>query len=473
MSRRHVARDPRTGLPISLNRGPRFAKEKGLRPPEGPWSALLPDDILPLANGNLATAEVRWQDRRHLLTRADGVRALPRTGRRDDESAIATLELALRAKDPQVRKAGLDVLLYIALRGGEHLFDVLDERIDDADESVRESARQCLRECSPIFPSATEEILREQLRSEEKQSRSDAFEALTAAAKQWPEVGVIHVDELIREEDADLRRRGSKALRTFGHRAGAAGWDLIGWCLQDEDSEVRRGGARTLPTLANTAPEIAQLLIESSLFDEDEEVRKHSLRALGRIEKDSVRVRDLIVDGARHMDPKVRATCIEMLPIILDEHSRREVAEELLRQETSPELRRELAELARDPTLDGTEEEKNRYLAPAPEVEIDPAQAMSMSSMPKVERENSKSNPESAVSDSMDSSNITGMAPEDLRDDYPINDEATDHSTVDSDWSADSPLDDALIGMREWHPPEDSEDDDDPQDLGFDATHED
>jgi hypothetical protein len=359
------------------------AADAGLRPPEGPWDNLMPDEILGLADGSVPTVEVRWDSKRTLLDRTDGIHALPAVRRRDDSAVHAALLAALRAQSPKVRIAALDILLYIALRGGKNLFDALEERIDDADESVRKRARDCLKECAPIFPSALEEIIREQIRSEDATVRTDAFQALRAASIQWPEVGVLHVDELIREEEVDLRRRGAKILRSFAPRAGAGGWDLIGWCLQDEDAQVRKGAAMSLPALASRSPDIAQLLIEVAIFDEEPAVSRQALKALNRVDKDSVRVRDLIVDAARHRDKRIRASCIKMLPVILSGESMRETADELLRQETDPELRKILTEYAKDLAMEGTEDEKNKFLAPAPAVEIDPAELIAQSTLPQ------------------------------------------------------------------------------------------
>ncbi len=248
---------------------------------------------------------------------------------------------------------------------------------------MRKRARACLKECAPIFPSALEEIIREQIRSEDNISRKDAFEALRAASIQWPEVGVLHVDELIREDEVDLRRRGAKILRSFAPRAGAGGWDLIGWCLQDEDAQVRKGAAMSLPALAGRSPDIAQLLIEVAIFDEEPAVSQQALKALNRVDKDSVRVRDLIVDAARHRDKRIRTSCIKMLPVILSGESLRETADELLRQETDTKLRKILTEYAKDLAMEGTEDEKNKFLAPAPAVEIDPSEIIAQSTLPK------------------------------------------------------------------------------------------
>ena len=437
MVREHIARDPRTGQPIALTSSVKAAADAGLRPPEGPWDNLLPDEILGLADGSVPTVEVRWDSKRTLLDRTDGIRALPAVRRRHDAEVHAVLLDALRAQSPKVRIAALDILLYIALRGGKNLFDALDERIDDADETVRKRARACLKECAPIFPSALEEIIREQIRSEDTTSRKDAFEALRVASIQWPEVGVLHVDELIREKEVDLRRRGAKILRSFAPRAGAGGWDLIGWCLQDEDAQVRKGAAMSLPALAGRSPDIAQLLIEVAIFDEEPSVSRQALKALNRVDKDSVRVRDLIVDAARHRDKRIRASCIKMLPVILSGESMRETADELLRQETDPELRKILTEYAKDLAMEGTEDEKNKFLAPAPAVEIDPAELIAQSTLPKNKdryqhpQSEAASQPNLAdgiVGDSARGSQFEGYYPSDQPDDQYLGNQPDQHT---------------------------------------------
>ena len=55
-----------------------------------------------------------------------------------------------------------------------------------------------------------------------------------------------------------------------------------------------------------------------------------------------------------------------MMPRLFTESEMRIQAAELLRQETKPDLILLLEELARDPDIDGSEDEKNRYLAKAP-----------------------------------------------------------------------------------------------------------
>ena len=79
----------------------------------------------------------------------------------------------------------------------------------------------------------------------------------------------------------------------------------------------------------------------------------------------------LITDGARHSDRNIRMSCIKMLPIIMVDAEVRIMATELLQQETDPEIQSILEELMIDESLEGTEAEKNAFLAPAEKVEID------------------------------------------------------------------------------------------------------
>ena len=255
-----------------------------------------------------------------------------------------------------------------AIKKHDDLFIYLSDRLLEENEQVRKVARDCLRKVAPIFPSGCEEILRRELRHEAKQHRNDAFATLKETSRNWVETGCLHLDELIREDDVDLRRRGAKILRTITAKGGATGWDLITWSLQDEDAQVRRSASACLPTLANIESRVATILVESSMFDEDSGVKKNVIKALKTLDMESPRVAQLIQDGARDRDPELRKACIGQLSIILTGDKLREVAAELLRQETSPELRTRLERLSRDVDWEGTEEEKNRALAPLDKV---------------------------------------------------------------------------------------------------------
>ena len=67
----------------------------------------------------------------------------------------------------------------------------------------------------------------------------------------------------------------------------------------------------------------------------------------------------------------MRKACIEQLSIILTGDRLREVAAELHRQETRPDLRKRLERLARDVDWEGSEAEKNRALAPLDKIPED------------------------------------------------------------------------------------------------------
>jgi len=148
-------------------------------------------------------------------------------------------------------------------------------------------------------------------------------------------------------------------------------WDLIGWCLQDEAVVVRRHAARALIPLANHAPKVTQIALEIAFFDDDEAVRNSALKASKKLDPNSFRMQRLITDGTRHPDSNIRTSCIKMLPVIMVDAEVRILATELLQQETNSEIRTLLEEMMVDDSLEGTEAEKNAYLAPAEKVEMD------------------------------------------------------------------------------------------------------
>ena len=371
MTRDYVARDPRTGKRISTGKRAKHVQKAAFSAPEGPWKSLLPEQIRDLLDRKVSSVEVRHMDERHLLDRFDAIRGMPSLPRKDDEYVHRMVLDGLCSRSAEERIACLDVFLVISLRETDEMMEMLDVMVDDPEPRVRTHARKVLIDTAPIFPSALRDTIARLVRSEERSARNDGFNALNQAARQWPEVGVHHLDELIREDEVDLRRRSARVLKSIAQRAGGAGWDLIGWTLDDEDSEVRRISSRTLPMLAESAPNIAQIMIEETLFDEDDEVRQNSLKALGRMDKDDSRTRTLILDGCRHNDARIRMSCVKMLPIILGEVERRQTALELLMDETDSSIRNRLENMARDLAIEGTESERNRFLAPLPKMEIE------------------------------------------------------------------------------------------------------
>jgi len=368
MARDYIARDPKTGRPINRRSAVKQVDIRSMLPPSGVWERIPRRDIVPLASGQVKMVEIPRSEGGGLARRIDGILALNRVLPAMVTDAHTALCEALDDDEGVIRVAGLKAMPSFAIKKHEDLFMYLSDRLLEENEHVRKAARECLRKVAPIFPSGCEEILRRELRHETKQHRDDAFATLKDTSQNWSETGCLHIDELIREEDVDLRRRGAKILRTITAKGGATGWDLISWSLQDEDAQVRRSASACLPRLANVESRVATIFVEASMFDEDSGVKKNIIRTLKTLDMENPRVAQLIQDGARDRDPVLRKACIEQLSIILTGDKLREVAAELLRQETRPELRTKLERLSRDVDWEGTEDEKNRALAPLDKV---------------------------------------------------------------------------------------------------------
>ena len=369
MARDYIARDPKTGRPIHQKRVSKQVDIRSMLPDSGTWQRIPLQEIIPLASGNITMVEIPRYQGGGLARRIDGILALNRVLPSQINSAHEALCNALDDDDADIRIAALQSLPSFAVKKHENLFLYLSDRLLEDDNDVRREARSALRKSAPVFPSGCEEILRRELRDSRKQHRDDAFVTLKETAANWVETGCLHLDELIREEDVDLRRRAAKILRTITVKGGATGWDLISWSLQDEDPLVRRSASACLPKLANSESKIATILVEAAMLDEDNGVRKNIIRTLKTLDMQNPRVAQLIQDGARDRDPVLRKACIDQLSIILSGDRLREVATELLRQETRKDLRKRLERLALDVDWEGTEEEKNRSLAPLEKVE--------------------------------------------------------------------------------------------------------
>lgn len=364
MARDYIARDPKTGRPISQRRKAKQVDIRSMLPAGGVWERIPRRDIIPLASGEVKLVEIPRSGGGGLARRIDGILALSRVFGTSVPAAHLALCEALDDDEGVIRIAALNAMPSFAIKKHDDLFMYLSDRLLEDNQHVRQAARICLRKVAPVFPSGCEEILRRELRDERKQHRDDAFATLRDTAKNWVETGCLHLDELIREEEVDLRRRAAKILRAITTKGGATGWDLITWSLQDEDAQVRRYASTCLPALAKAESRVATILVEASMFDEDAGVRKNIIRTLKTLDMQNPRVAQLIQDGARDRDPGLRKACIDQLSIILSGERLLEVAAELLRQETIPELRTRLERLAKDVDWEGTEEEKNRALAP-------------------------------------------------------------------------------------------------------------
>ena len=369
--REYIARDPKTGKPLRTGRKRSHGLELAYKPGEGAWDALPLDRILPLATGDADIESVIWRDKERLLRRTDAVRALPRIRGKDQQLAHRALESALGDLNPRLRIAGLESLPYCALQHSDSLFEHLHELLEDIDLDVQKAAQKCLIIVAPVFPSVTEGTLRRELRVSEKPRQRSAFEALKQISSSWPEVSELHIDELIREEEGELRGLAAALLPRLAKHKSATLWDLVGWCLQDEAVVVRRHAARALVPLAEHAPKVTQIALEIAFFDDDEQVRKSALKASRKLDPNSFRMQRIITDGTRHSDRNIRLSCIKMLPVIMVDAEVRIMASELLHQETDAEIKALLQELMIDESLEGTEAEKNAFLAPAEKVERD------------------------------------------------------------------------------------------------------
>ncbi len=367
MPREYIARDPRTGKRIGVGkkRGRKTTGFAALSPDSGPWQRLEISEILPLATGEIEKVEVLTDGKKWKIGRIDAIKALSKVGEREAERAYETLVDALEDDFPDVRIAALKVLPSFALRRQGILLHCLSDRLIDGEEAVRWEAMNCLKKIAPLFPSGCEEMIRRELRDERKEHRDNAFETLKLTAKEWPEVGCLHLDEIIREGDVDLRVRGSLVLRTIASKGGAEAWDLITWSLQDEEVRVRRNAAKTLTILADVEPRVAVILVESSLGEDDRGIRNSVIKALRKLDIQSPRVVQMIMKGASDDDLEMRKACVSQISIILSGQELREAAGELLKKEKDPSLKKRLQSLALDPDFEGSEEEKNRKLAPA------------------------------------------------------------------------------------------------------------
>ena len=390
MARRYVARDPRTWKKIGSSAASVDVNIQGLLPGDGVWERIPKHEVIALAKGEVSSVQVSRGRGGSFAVRVDGILALHMVIERNLDEAREVMLDCLDDDDEEIRVAALRGLPSLALKRHDGLLQCLSDRLLDESTLVCQAARECLTLVAPVFPSGCEEILRRELRREEKNHRKNAFEALKLTAESWPEAGCLHLDELIREDDVDLRRRGSRILKTIATRHGSTGWDLVGWSLEDEDFQVRRNASRTLLQMANAEPAIATILIEAAMQDDDSGVRKSVIKALKRLDMRNPRVSKMIVDGARSRDYNLRKACIEHLSVVMTGEDLRNAAAELLRQETRSDLRQRLSSLARDVEIVGTEDEKNRFLAPLDKVEGEDVERTPRSGEIPVRREHDK-----------------------------------------------------------------------------------
>ena len=366
MSREYIARDPRTGRPINVGGG--RGRKKKVTADQGPHVALPPQVVIPLATGEIENYRVSWKEKDHYLVRNDGIKALANLSGKLAYDGHQILIDSLMDSDPEVRIAALSALPSVAETCPDELFDHLSVLLDDKKSNVRAAASQCLKRVAPIFPSATESTLAFELRHNVRTRSKKAFEGLSSLCETWPEVACDHIDELLQDEDLYLRRSAAALLRKVLHRGGAAAWDLVGWALADEDVETRRKASTCLVPLAHKEQRIATIMAERAILDTDSKVMLAAIRCIEVLDTDSGRAKDLVINGCTHKNRSVRMACIKILPRLMGDEILRNHCNALLRDETDEEIRRELKQMTFDAEMEGTEAQKNAYLAPAPAV---------------------------------------------------------------------------------------------------------
>lgn len=363
MARKYIARDPRTGKPIKMEGATH--QDVDYEPLKGRWSALIPADVMSLADGSLPSRTVRWNGNEHVLTRKDGIRALSQVTKGMIHPAHGLLLRALQDPAPEIRIAALNVLPEFAVRRSDELFDWLSVLLDDEDLGVQKAASEALARAAPTFPSGVRSSLANELRSTDTHRRNAAWKGLEGLTKTWPDVVADHIDSLFLESNVEIRRKAAKMLNTIVGRKTSVVWDLVSWALSDEDAQVRRTVAKSLPRLAKQDVRMGTVFAERAIVDEDADVRLAAIRTIEKLNRGHGRARDLIIAGARSSDIRVRRSCIAMLPKLMAEDELRSLVDDLLKSETDEKLVQTLMDYRYDAMLEGTEAEKNAALSPA------------------------------------------------------------------------------------------------------------
>ena len=373
----YIARDPRTGKPIEVATVIQRAQvEEGQR---GAWSRLTPSQALDLATGRADGLALMLDGERRSFTRLDGVEGLVLAKGAHANDAYHALIEACMDDDDAIRQAALKAMPEVAQQRSDELFDHLSVLIDDPVDAVRAAACDALRRMTPVFPSGVEDSLVNALRSTDKRLSKAAWDGLRVMGDSWPSVVCMHVDSLLLEDAVDLRKQAAKVLQRVVARAGHQGWDLVTWALADDEVVVRREAARCLPKLVNPAPKMAVILAEKVLYDTDATVRNRALKVLERVDLGGSRAKSIVLAGTRHEMVDIRRACVEMLHRFMGEEDQRSFAQDRLQVEQDPGIRALLMEMIFDPEIDGNEQQKNRFLAPAepvPQLDREVAQAM-------------------------------------------------------------------------------------------------
>ena len=171
--------------------------------------------------------------------------------------------------------------------------------------------------------------------------------------------------------------------------------------------------------MVNREAKMAIIFAERALLDTDSKVRNKALQVLQRVDVNVGRAKQIIIASTRHPNPEIRRNCIEMLDRILVEEEQRELAEDLLKTEKDEEIKKTLRKLLIDISLEGTEAEKNRFLAPAepvPAIDREVASAMGQAIGLLDENGNLRTTlPSAKIQTNRDSINISRIPKEDQK----------------------------------------------------------
>ena len=157
-------------------------------------------------------------------------------------------------------------------------------------------------------------------------------------------------------------------MRKVLAKGGAASWDLIGWALDDVDVETRRQASKCLVPLAHREQRIATILAERAILDSDSKVMLSAIKCIEVLDTDNGRARDLVLAGCAHKNASVRLACVKILPRLMGDEILRNHCDALLRDETDERIISELKQMSFDAQIEGTEAQKNAFLAPSPKV---------------------------------------------------------------------------------------------------------
>jgi len=366
MNDHYVVRHPRTGKPLST--GFQHRKARKYDSAEGPWLKAPLSSILGLARGEIPYINIEWNDSEMRLTQSDGVMGLPRLTGGQRHAANSVLLEVLNSDSTDLRCTALKAMPACAQRCSDGLFEILEDLLYDGEEVIRHAAAEALVFVAETHPSGVEDIVQDALRSPETVLREAGWKAMRMLADDWPERATELIDMMLREEDVDLRARSAKLLTRMHRHGSIATLDAIGWALQDEDESVRAAAAPVLPKLASTTPRMTMIIIEQILFDECNEVQRNIIKALNRLNAmDAPRLSQLVVQAARHPAAGVRRSAAQLLIKVLGRDEARAMAHTLLRQETDESVQKILMDIGKDESLEGTERQRNRHLAPVDE----------------------------------------------------------------------------------------------------------